>query len=330
MVRKHILMVLLHIAVAGSALGYDLGGECIDPNTRTATGFMIDLQTFMDPQREALKSADYDTAIGLQKEIIRLQCGNDYHWFYLTELMLDAKRYQEAVEVLTVLYDRQSNEIEDRLEEENYKYHVLLSVPEYQNSTLATRIAANKAKFEKRNALFRERVAALDAASRPPDHYVAKDVCPFECCQYRDWEVLQDTVLYDQPNGSTVVGEAKQGETVIGITGDVHTVPWPIAVLESVQLYQPPLNVDKGEIVFELDYMGEGFAHIWRRGTVAEIDVAGVVKRYCPFPRRDCWGEYILGEPDEQNHHWWVKIELPDSSVGWTEEINFGNIDGCG
>ncbi|MDH3687974.1 MAG: hypothetical protein OEU36_00635 [Gammaproteobacteria bacterium] len=81
--------------------------------------------------------------------------------------------------------------------------------------------------------------------------------------------------------------------------------------------------------MFELDYMGEGFAHIWRCGTVTEIDVAGVVKSYCPFPRRDCWGEYILGGPDEKDYHWWVKIQLSEGTISWTEEFNFGNIDGC-
>ena len=105
--------------------------------------------------------------------------------------------------------------------------------------------------------------------------------------------------------------------------------PRPIAVVVSVESYQPSSNIEQVEIVFELDYMGEGFAHIWRCGTVTEIDVAGVVKSYCPFPRRDCWGEYILGGPDEKDYHWWVKIQLSDGTISWTEEFNFGNIDGC-
>ena len=321
---------LIALIATKAAFGFELGGPCIDPNARTAADFVTELRELMHPQRQALKAGDYSTAIRLQKVIVRMQCQNDYRWLYLAELLLDAKRYREAVEVLSVLYDRESNRIEERLAQEQHKFHVLLGRPEFLDSELHARIAKNEAKFRERHRLFASRLARLDATARPPTHYVAKGVCPFECCQYGNWSVSKTMPLYDRPHGTMVVARAVEGEKVIGLTGEVHVLPAPIAVLVPVKSYQPTLSVTKGEIVFQLDYLGEGFAHMWRSGTITEMEVSGVVKTYCPFPSQDCWGEYISGEPLESDYAWWVKIRLPDGNVGWTKEINFDGVSGCG
>jgi len=327
---KTLASALTALALTKAAVGFELGGPCIDPNTRTAQDFVTERQSLMHPQRLALKAGDYSTAIQLQKDIVRMQCENDYRWLYLAELLLDAKRYREVVEVLSVLYDREFNELEERLAEEQHKFHALLNRPEFLESRLNGRIAENEAEFRERHRMFASQLADLDATARPPRHYVAKDVCPFECCQYGSWSVSETTLLYDQPHGTMLVGRALEGEQVVGLTGEVHVLPAPIAVLVPVESYQPPLTVAAGEIVFQLDYLGEGLAHVWRNGTVTEMEVRGVVKAYCPFPAPDCWGEYVRGEPLESDYAWWVKVRIPNGNVGWTKEIAFDGMSGCG
>ena len=50
-------------------------------------------------------------------------------------------------------------------------------------------------------------VAAQTAGEqKPPNVYIDKGACPFECCTYREWVAHTDVTLLESPNGKKVVG----------------------------------------------------------------------------------------------------------------------------
>jgi hypothetical protein len=51
--------------------------------------------------------------------------------------------------------------------------------------------------------------------------------------------VFEDTVLVAAPDSDEVVGTAQKDTHVEGLTGEVHTVPVPVAVVHPEPAYQP-------------------------------------------------------------------------------------------
>ena len=103
-------------------------------------------------------------------------------------------------------------------------------------------------------------VAATAArASDPPPVFVDKGACPFECCTYRTWTVTRDTALFDSVNGKRMVGLARRGMRVQGITGEVHTVPLKA-------------KLTSGKEVWMLTYLGEGAWKTWDNWLVKESE----------------------------------------------------------
>lgn len=138
------------------------------------------------------------------------------------------------------------------------------------------------------------------AATSPPTLYVDKGACPFECCTYRQWTVRRDTPVYDSVNGAKVVGVARRGSRVQGVTGEVHTVPLRT-------------KLKNGKEVYMLTRLGEGFWKVWDHGRVLESDDDNLNKG--PGPKST----------------WWVRIKLPNGVTGWSKSPdNFGNMDACG
>jgi hypothetical protein len=129
-----------------------------------------------------------------------------------------------------------------------------------------------------------------------------------------------------------VVARITKGEKVEGLTGEVHLNPAPVAVLAT----PPESNVPPGSIVFVLDNLGEGFAHVWREGQILDLSVYLGVREQCTFPGTEegCWGEW-LDRPDAAQAWpvgvWWAQIKTPGGVTGWTiVRDNFGNMDSCG
>src|SRR3954469_2409921 len=60
---------------------------------------------------------------------------------------------------------------------------------------------------------------------KPKLPFVQKDVCPFECCTYRDWTAKQNTTLYNtwKRSGRKAIGTVGKDEKVRASTGVVVT-----------------------------------------------------------------------------------------------------------
>lgn len=326
--------ILAFLACTGFAVAAGLGALEPDPGcaapTRLDEAGRRERRQLLDQQREALKNGKLAQAIEIQRQRVRLQCNSRHQLYYMAELLLRAGDAAEAVEWLERLYDRKINDLEKRLATPANPLHRLQQLPEFLDSKLARKMAGKRREFDQRRRSFLEKLDALTANERPPADYVAKDVCPFECCTYTEWDVLEDTELVAVPQSIQVVGKAVKGTKVEGIRGEVHLRPTPVAVVFSGSGSRPEIDIRAGEIVFLLDHIGEGYRYAWHRGAVYSLRTVGKVQNHCPFPSKDCWGEFLLPENEQDDYAWWVRVRLPDGTEGWTAEVNFGNIDACG
>ncbi|MEK7745045.1 MAG: pentatricopeptide repeat-containing protein [Elusimicrobiota bacterium] len=307
-----ILLSALGFVPVHGAGAYDLGGPC--------AYLAIGEDRLSSDIREAEKKGDWVGAVELQRRFVRNQCDIEYRWHSLVDVLIKAGKRAEAVDILDEM-DRRGFEIKpSRMESEGSQR--FLSTPEFAGSDAGKRIRKKLDAVGSRRREFQKKASRIPAGERPPTEYVAKGVCPFECCTYRTWDVLEDTELLDSPNGKKVVGKAVKGGAVDGLMGEVHLEPRPMAVVFD----NPPFV--KGDIFFLLDPMGEGFSHYWLKGKVGEAEISS--DEYCLQPGDSCWAEDVFPDKQEKEQSWWIKIRLRDGSEGWTDKAeNFGNMDSC-
>jgi hypothetical protein len=150
--------------------------------------------------------------------------------------------------------------------------------------------------------------AQTTGEQKPPNVYIDKGACPFECCTYREWVTRTDVTLLDRPNGKTVVGRVKKGQKVMALTGEVHSIP-----LRTIAHYDhPDAGVKAGDTIYILHYMGEGYWKVWHDGKLFDMD---------DFPDKG----------SKPKSTWWVKLKTSAGAIGWTvEHGNFENQDACG
>lgn len=163
----------------------------------------------------------------------------------------------------------------------------------------------------------------LPPDQRPPENYVARGACPFECCRYGNWSILEDTDLVATPGSKRIVGKGKKGGRAVGLTGEVHVRPEPVVVLMDGDL-------PKDSIAFVLDYQGEGYGHVYTRGKVVTAFTVGYAD-YCFRLSASCWGETLVPSNEHKAPVWWVKVRLANGLIGWTDKADsFGDKDACG
>ena len=153
--------------------------------------------------------------------------------------------------------------------------------------------------------------------SGPAMPFVDKGACPFECCTYRQWTVEKPTAIRREMNStSATLFSVKKGEKVQGMTGVVITSkPGVVKILKNTKIGE--INVKRGETVYALTYLGEGFFRIWRKGKLIEGDISGDSKLF-----------KFVNQPVSV---WWVKIKNRRGKIGWSKQPdNFGNKDKCG
>lgn len=175
--------------------------------------------------------------------------------------------------------------------------------------------------------------------------YVERGACPFERCIYREWTVNEDTILFDAPRSATIVGNARNGQSVEGRTGNVYSIPIPVDVIHPISLEGPDAFVSEtthilrelsvGDRFFLLTYKGELFNLVWIDGRFDNLEIGqmrDLSKGYgvdhfqsCATPSYQCWWQIPQDRLNRQSE-WWVEIRLPDGTIGWTNEVNhFGN-----
>jgi len=158
---------------------------------------------------------------------------------------------------------------------------------------------------------------AVRGQSAPPTPFVDKGACPFECCSYRQWTVEKPTVIKrEMSDGSAALFTVKKGEKVQGVTGVVITTrPGKVRVLKNTKIGE--VAVKRGETIYLLTYLGEGFFRMWRNGKLMEGEAF-----------EDTPAFKVVNQPVST---WWVKIKNRRGQIGWSKQPdNFGNKDRCG
>lgn len=303
---------------------YDLGGSCYERGDRPSRDRRKELR---DDLERAVEEENWSRAVQLQEESVRYQCWDVYEWLDLAEYLHGAGRHDDALRVLAELYDEDPNWFERLLRNEREPFLAdLIDRPEYENAELRTLREKERREARERRKRFREVLRELPEEHRPSEIYVARDVCPFECCIYRTWSVHDRVPLYEAPRSDTRVAVLENGDTVSGRTGNVYLSPRPMGVVHEVTL-EDGRSVPPGEILFELDYMGEGYSHVFYEGKVHRAFTYELGSR-CPRPDADCWGEYL--DSQEGKQVWWVQVEAPSGVTGWTDRVGaFGDMSSC-
>jgi len=304
-----IACVLVAVAAMAASQQFDLGGPCVQANSPAIYGQI----------QQARKNGNWYRAVELQKESVRGGCQIEYRWAQLADVLVAAGRGSDAVQVVTEMDSRGFD-----LSPSGFSPDVLhfMETPLFKAAAVGRKIDAMRKASDGRRAVYQEVLAGIPASQRPPDHYVAHNACPFECCHFGAWEVTKDTPLVASPGSRRVTGHAQAGTRVIAKTGEVHLTPEPVVVVGDGPL-------PKNSIAFILDYLGEGYAHVYFEGNVAELFQG--VAAYCFRPSESCWGETLLPARQVPKPVWWIRIQLPNGVTGWTDKAqNFSGMDGCG
>ncbi len=159
-------------------------------------------------------------------------------------------------------------------------------------------------------------VSSFGQKSGPRVPFVDKGACPFECCTYREWTVDKPTAMHREMNDSSPVSfRLAKGEKVTGVTGTVITTRAGIVrVLKRTTLEK--VKLDRGNNIFLLTYLGEGFSKIWFNGRMFEAEVTD---------------EKVFKLTRQPVSVWWVKVKNRRGQTGWSRQPdNFGNKDQCG
>jgi len=167
--------------------------------------------------------------------------------------------------------------------------------------------------------------------ARPQVPYESHGACPFECCTYRTWTVVEDTDIFaERDNAAPVAFRVERGSQVEGLTGIVVTTKLGHAVVKrptTIGFGSHAVAVTPGQDVFILHPVGEGYWRTWVRGRLIDEQL--------PDKGRGCMSEskepvecaiQIMEMPETV---WWAKVRS-HSREGWTRELkHFGNIDAC-
>jgi hypothetical protein len=295
-----------------------LEGKCAQPE-------VIKYDKKLQQQMEAAKKAkNWDQLMRLQKKYVREMCSQQFRWYLLFLTTVKKSDKSDTFKMLEIFEARQWQILSLQ---KIYSYYVDTSANEFLSSeTFFSSEYGKKAKkildqAQERKKQFAEKFKKMSDKEKPPEKYVAMGACPFECCTFRKWDVLNDTELFESPQKNKHVATVKKGETALGVTGEVHLKPRPVAVVFDNG------ELKNGDIIFQLDNLGEGFSKVWVKGQVKELDVSS--NGSCYPPSKECWTEPIWDETSESI--WWVKIQTNDGKTGWTRQTtHFGNMDACG
>src|SRR5260370_12364712 len=99
---------------------------------------------------------------------------------------------------------------------------------------------------------------------KPPNIHIDRGACPFECCTYREWVARTEVTLLDSPNGKRVVGRIKKGESVLALTGVVHSVPQRVVADRDY----PDAGAKARDTIYLLHSVGERF---WKGRHAGEL-----------------------------------------------------------
>ncbi|HEX6750139.1 MAG TPA: hypothetical protein VF092_22785 [Longimicrobium sp.] len=171
------------------------------------------------------------------------------------------------------------------------------------------------------------------AAQRPPEPYIDRGICPFECCTYRDWTAVGTIPVYAEPKiGAREMFTIAPRATFRAVTGDVHLRQVGIVVARravplEVAVGEQPRSLAAGDTAYVLSYVGEGYYRLWIRGEIQSYEAFWDDRH--EYPRPTDRPGVMVRDPDEL---WWVKVRTRAGRGGWIrmDRADVEGADACG
>jgi pentatricopeptide repeat protein len=300
---------------------FDPGGLCLekDPRRRLPAGY---------PREEELRKAgDWEQLIEAMEALVRDNCDIPFRWAGLFKALADGGRSTDALRVANEMTRRGFPPPHAVVAKTAIQFR---ESEEFRASPLGTEYARREGEIQQVLKRAEENLAGM-GTDLPPKIYRSLGACPFECCTYRKWKTEKPVRVQESIQSPAIVAEVPAGADVTGVTGEVHVEPEPYAVLENNGVLKA------GDVVFFLDYEGEGYVSYWYKGKIKPdlgLDdgltsytddecLPGRQKGACSL-RKMRPGKKFLTE-------WWVKIRSSDGKEGWVLNTGqFSNVDRCG
>lgn len=127
-------------------------------------------------------------------------------------------------------------------------------------------------------------------------------------CPNRNWRTLEPTPLVaTQSQNARPVATLLPGEWVKVETVETRLVPVRGVVQVGTQ------NLPAGEVIYQLEYEGEGISNYWIRGTRSYLDDSVVVD----------WEQPVVPEEVQQTLGLWAQLRRENGQVGWVRQPRF-------
>jgi hypothetical protein len=135
------------------------------------------------------------------------------------------------------------------------------------------------------------------------EEYVVHGVCPFECCKYGNWTVMQGGALRSEPSrGADSVGSVAPGAAVHTDEGVMVLHPPGLAVIVPDSSTRSLSGASVGDTVAVISYTGAKVARVRSQNGELELSWSGLRMMRDPLQR------------------WWVHMTDPNTGqAGWMQ-----------
>lgn len=153
--------------------------------------------------------------------------------------------------------------------------------------------------------------AAAPAADEPPtiDGVYTYPDCEGEGgCPFRNWRTIEPTImLAEQSPTARVLATLAPGEWVSVEAVETRLVPVRGVVRGGGD------SLPAGEVVYQLEYEGEGYSAYWVRGQRASLDDSVQVD----------WEQQVVSPTVQATLGLWARVRRQNGQVGWVHETGF-------
>ncbi len=127
-------------------------------------------------------------------------------------------------------------------------------------------------------------------------------------CPFRNWRTIEPTTLLTQQSPTaSVLATLAPGEWVYVETVETRLIPVRGVVREAAE------NLRAGEVVYQLEYEGEGYSNYWVRGRPGTLDEQVQVE----------WEQQAVSPATQATLGLWARVRRENGQVGWIHETRF-------